>query len=174
MLETKSEVDGTLWTNINGVAAKDGFKGFSSDKHGWDDGVAVSGGTCILAAAFLPILLNAFFVLVIEVFALCQRGRSIIIEFADASFEGVLACERVVDDFGSEIVGIAEIERRLVVEILDGVACTDRDGINYLGRIGLYCVGRIKDVVWVCRGQKVKWRQGEKEKNEECRIKNQE
>ena len=69
MFETKGKVDGALRTDVDGVAAEDGFKGLAADVDGRDDGVAVGGGTGVLAAAFLPILLYAFFILVIKEFA---------------------------------------------------------------------------------------------------------
>ena len=46
----------------------------------------------------------------------------------------------VVDDFSLEVVGVVEVERRLVVEVQQGVARIDRDGIDHLGRVGLYNV----------------------------------
>ena len=59
-------------TDVNGVAAEDGFKGLAADVDGRDDGIAVGGGTGVLAAALLPVLLYAFTVLIFKVFALCE------------------------------------------------------------------------------------------------------
>ena len=101
-----------------------------------------------MAAAFPPILLDALSVLILKVFALCQGGRRVVVEIADAALEGVLFRQRVVDDFGGEVVGVAEVERRLVVEVFQRIARVDGDGEDYLGRVGFYGVGvGLKNVV---------------------------
>ena len=82
-----------------------------------------------MAAPVFPIIENAFFALILQILALGHCGRSVIIEVANASFEGVLLGDGVVDDFSGEIGRVAEIERRLVVEVFHGIASTDGNGI---------------------------------------------
>ena len=156
MLEAESEVDGALGTDVDGVAAEDGLKGFATDKHGRDDGTAVGGRTRVLTAAFLPVFLYAFTVLILKVFALCEGGGGVVIELSDAAFEGVLSGQRVIDDFGLEVVGVAEVKGRLVVEIFQRVARVDGDGVDDFRRVGLDNVRvGIENIVVVCCTQKV-------------------
>ena len=158
VLEAKGEVDGTLGTDVDGVAPEDGLKGFAADEHGWDDGVAVGGRTRVLAAAFFPVFLYALTVLIFKVFALCEGGGRVVIELADATFEGVLSSYWVVDDFGLEVVGVAEVERRLVVEVPKWVARVDGDGVDDFGRVGLddIRVG-VENIVVACSSQTKGW-----------------
>ena len=152
VLEAEGEVDGALWTDVDGVAAEDGLEGLAADEHGRDDGAAVGGRPCVLAAAFLPIFLYAFTVLIFKVFALRQGGGGVVIELPDAAFEGVLSGDGVVDDLGLKVVGVAEVERRLVVEVVERVARADGDGIDDFGGVGLNGVGvGVEDVITPCR-----------------------
>ena len=104
-----------------------------------------------MAAAFFPVLLYAFTVLIFKVFALCECSRGVVIELADAAFEGVLSRQWVVDDFGLEIVRVAEVERRLVVEVLQRIARVDGDGEDDLRGVGLDGVGvGVENIVAFC------------------------
>ena len=139
----EGQVDGALWADVDGVAAEDGLEGFASYKHGRDDGVAVSSGTGVLAAAFLPILLYSFFVLILKVFVLSEGGGGVIVEVTDAALEGVLARHWVVDDFCLVVAGVVEIKWRMVVEVLDGIAGVDGDGVDDFVCVGLHREGDI-------------------------------
>ena len=151
VLEAEGEVDGALGTDVDGVAAEDGLKGLAANVERRDDGTAVGGRTCVLATAFLPVLLYAFFVLILKIFALRKSGGGIVVELADAALEGVLSGQRVIDDFGIEVVGVVEVERRLVVEVFQRVARVDRDGVDDLGRVGFHLIRVEEDVVYACR-----------------------
>ena len=72
VLEAEGEVNRALGTDVDGIAAEDGFKGLAADIDGRDDGVAVGGRTCVLATAFLPVFLYAFTVLYSK-YSLCVR-----------------------------------------------------------------------------------------------------
>ena len=151
VLEAESQVDGALWTDVDGIAAEDGLEALAADEHGRDDRVAIGGGAGILASAFLPVFLYALAVLVLKIFVLGQCGGRVVIEIADAPFESVLARQRVVDDFGLVVRRVVEVERRLVVEVLNGVASVDRDGVNDFRCVGFYDVGAmVENIVAFC------------------------
>ena len=75
----------------------------------------------------------------------------------------VLSRERVVDDFGGEVVGVAEVERRLVVEVFHGVACADWDGVDDLGGIGFYRIGAAVEEVELSSQRRSGEQQGEQQ-----------